>query len=176
MGVLAEYVKSEADHLRGESGRKEAARNDWLAALARLMERLRQWVAEADGGHGLLEATLGQQLTRHETLLGVYTVAVLSITLGGRLTGRTATVVPRARYVAALIEPSGGKARRADGFVEIKSDNTAEYYLFRVAGENPEQDEWYIQSAAKWDFDPKSSSVDELDRDRFEAAILRVLR
>jgi hypothetical protein len=176
MGVLAEFVRKEAEHLRGESHRREAVLKEWLLAVAQLTDQLRQWVTDADGGIGLLQAEGGQQYTRQEAMLGVYTITSLSITLGGRFSGRWAEVLPRSRYVAAVIKPPGEEPRRADGMVEIRDGSTAEYYLFRLGGSDPEHDRWFIRSVAEWNADPDYGHVDELTQDRFEAAILRILK
>lgn len=114
---------------------------------------------------------------RQETLLGIYNISGLQITIGGRFSGRSADVVPRARYVTAVIKPPGEEPRRADGMVEINSGGGLEYYyLFRLAGHNSEADRWFIRSVAQWNSDPDYNRVDPLDQDRFEAAILQVLQ
>jgi hypothetical protein len=174
MGVLTEYVRKEAEQLQGELGRREESRKEWLEAFARLTDRMKEWVTAADGGLGLLEATGGQTYTRQEAALGVYTLTSLLITLGGQHSGRAAEVVPRARYTSATIKPPGKEARKADGMAEIRDGSSAEYYLFRLKEEGG--DRWYIQSVTQWNADPEYGKVEELDRDRFEAAILRILK
>ena len=58
--------------------------------------------------------------------------------------------------------------------VEIRDGSSAEYYLFRLKEEGG--DRWYVQSVARWNADPEYGHVEELDRDRFESAILRILK
>jgi hypothetical protein len=176
MGKLAEYVRTEAEHLRGELSRREGERDRWRAAIDRLNRQIVDWVAAADGGNRLLEANPTVELTRQESIIGVYTVRGVTITLGGRFSGRSADVVPRARYVAARVQPPGEAPRRADGLVEIKSGSSPEYYLFRVAGDGPDSDRWFIRDANVWDSSPGDYAVEPLDQDRFEEALLRVLR
>lgn len=60
MGALAEYVRKEAELIRTELSRREDAKKEWETALGLLTDRLRQWVNEADGGLGLLEAVGGR--------------------------------------------------------------------------------------------------------------------
>ena len=174
MGVLAEFVRKEADLIRTELNRREEAKKEWLNAIARLTDQLRQWVADADGGLGLLEAVGGRSCILQEPALGVYSVTALSITVGGLHSGRAAEVVPRARYVTAVIKPAEQAARRADGMVEIRDRSMARYYLFRLRSE--EGDRWFIRSVAAWNADPSDNTVEPLDRDRFEAAMLQVLQ
>ncbi len=174
MGVLAEFVRKEAEQLRGEVNRRAGNLKEWERAVAELNDQLRKWVAEADGGHQLLEAQPLEQFPRHESLLGEYRVPGLSITLGGKLTGRAADIVPRARYVMATIKPPGESPRRADGMVEIKSGSNPEYYLFRLA--DPSGDRWFIRGVTQWNADPEYGTVEPLTSDRFEAALLSVLR
>src|SRR5262249_40849727 len=98
----------------------------------------------------------------------------LLITLGGKHSARMAEIVPRARYTSAIIKPPGKEPRRADDMVEIKDGSSAEYYLFRL--KDADSDHWYIQSVTQWNADPEYGKVEELDRDRFESAILRILK
>ena len=176
MGVLTEFVKSEAAHLRGELDRRAGERERWQEAILRLNEQLSQWVKDADSNHGLLAVSPTIEFTRQEALLGVYSINGISVTLGGRLNGRSADVIPRARYVAASIKPPGEESRRADGMVEIKGDAGAEYYLFRRAEPSLDQDRWFIQSADEWNSDTGYGRVDPLNRESFEAAILQILQ
>ncbi len=176
MGVLTEFVKSEAAHLRGELDRRAGERQRWQEAVFRLNEQLSKWVKDADSDHGLLAASPTIEFTRQEALLGVYSVKGISVTLGGRLNGRSADVIPRARYVAASIKPPGEESHRADGMVEIKGDAGAEYYLFRRAGLALEEDRWFIQSVDDWNSDTGYGRVHPLDRESFEAAILQILQ
>ncbi len=177
MGVLAEFVQNQAEFLRNQSKRREDALQDWLHAIKSLNQQLLSWVTKADGGIGLLEAHQTVELLRQEAVLGIYSVRGLQITIGGQFSGRSAEVIPRARYVTAIIKPPDEDSRRADGMVEIKSGGGLDYYyLFRLAGNNPDSDRWYIRSVADWNADQNYSRVDPLDQDRFEAAILKVLQ
>jgi hypothetical protein len=173
MGVLAEYVKDKADSLLDESSKVEAATREWQDAIGALYAQLRGWIEQADGGTGLLRAKPRAGDILHETRLGVYSLDQIVISLGGR----ASVVAPRARYVVATIKPPGQEPRAADGIVEIRSGaGAAEYYLFRAAGSTPAGDRWYIQSDARWHGDPLNNDVEELTSDRFEQAVLSILR
>lgn len=177
MGVLTEYLKSEADQIRAEATRRKELLEGWLTAIDRLYDRLEEWLAEADSGLGLLG--VNRNTTRQligEPRLGNYDVYIMWVSLGGPLGNRDATIVPKARYVVASIKPHGEEPRRADGMVEIRSGSTPEYYLFRLAGPTVDEDRWFIRNVDQWNADPEYGKVEPLDRERFEAAILRVLQ
>ncbi|WP_439630936.1 hypothetical protein [Gemmata sp.] len=175
MGVLAEYVRKEVDQLRAEGAKRKELLDEWLGSVAKLFDQLEAWVAAADGGLGILgsnRSTTTEFIS--EPRLGNYDVHVMWITLGGAFGNRTAMIVPKARFVSAVIAPPGRGPRRADGIVEIRDRSTAEYYLFRWKGEGG--DEWFIRNVNAWNMNPLDNTVDALDRDRFEAAVLQVLQ
>jgi hypothetical protein len=169
MGPLAEYLKTEAEHLRAEEGKREEAKAEWLGSLERLYKQLEQWTLEADGGLRLLR--VGRPIGEYEEpRLGIYDTPILTLRLGSR----GVKVTPRARYVIASIRPPGQEPRRADGMVEIKGESSAEYYLFRKKMEGG--DEWFIRNVDQWNSDSVSGTVEPLDRNQFEAALLRILQ
>lgn len=174
MGVLAEFVRKEAEHLRGEAHQRETALGEWLRAIESLYEQLARWVNDADAGHHLLSVTPSRGHIRQEALLGVYEVPQFAIGFGGQFSLPLAEIVPRARYVMASIKPSGEDPRRADGMVDIKTGGVTSHYLFRRA--DPGGDRWFIRSVEQWNADTDYGTVDPLDRDRFEAAILSAVR
>jgi hypothetical protein len=170
MGVLTEYVRKEAEQLKKEIHRREEASKEWTASINQLYGLLESWVRDADGGRGLLGARRMPRATLQEPRLGVYELDCLQIGIGSRF----AEIRPRGRYVVATIKPHGKGPRPVDGMVEIRDGGMADYYLFRL--NDPDGDHWYIQSVARWNADPEYGNVEELDRDRFEAAILRILK
>ena len=105
MGKLAEYVRTEAEHLRAEQrGRKEAVA-EWQSAMARLYAELETWIAEADEGHKLLVAGPGKLVYCREPRLGNYEIRSLNINLGIR----NVEVAPKYRHVIATIAPPGAE-------------------------------------------------------------------
>ncbi|MDY3557202.1 hypothetical protein R5W24_006389 [Gemmata sp. JC717] len=174
MGVLAEYLRAEAEQLREELHKREEAVREWLSAVGQLYDRLERWARDADGGVGLLCTVRMPRVTLQEPRLGVYELDCLRISLG--VAGnRRAEIRPRARYVVATIKPPGEETRRADGTVEIRgAGGVTEYYLFRLKG--PGEDRWYIQSHARWHSNMLNNDVEELSAERFEAAMLQVLQ
>lgn len=171
MGVLANYLKTEADHLRAERNQQAAAVREWLTAIDQLYDQLEQWLTEADAGLGMLSVSRTVELIISEGGLGAYNVKCLSVDLYHR---PGVVIVPRARNVIATIRPPGKEPRRADGMVEIKDGAVAEYYLYRLKEENG--DTWFIRDVARWNAGREPQTDEPLDRDRFEAAILRVLK
>jgi hypothetical protein len=175
MGVLTEYVRKEAEQLKKEIHKREEAVKEWTAAVGRLYDQIERWIKDADSGVGLLHVGRLSRPTFQEPRLGGYELDCLGIAIGdGGISSRRAEIRPRARHVIAAIRPPGKEPRRADGMVEIRSGTVADYYLFRLI-ENGE-DRWYIQSVAKWNSDSEYGIVEELDRERFEAAILNVIQ
>ena len=170
MGVLSEYVRKEAEQLRKEIYKREESVREWTSSIYKLYDQIEQWVKDADGGAGLLEVVRAPRATFQEPRLGVYELECLQIAVAS---SRRAEIRPRARHVIATIKPPGKEPQRADGMIELRDGNMADYYLFRLR--EVDGDHWYIQSVARWNADPSDSSVEELDRDGFEAAILRIV-
>jgi hypothetical protein len=172
MGSLAEFVKKEAAHLKGEIERQEASLKEWKAAIDDLYATLTRWIEEADGGLRLLRTDAFAYVTCREPGLGTYEVKRLTISVG-QLGSREAEIVPRARFVASQVKVNG-KLRRADGIMEIREQTTPMYYLFRVKDDG--RDAWFIRSVVEWNADEDYGNAFSLDRDRFEAAVLSILK
>jgi hypothetical protein len=169
MGVLTEYLKTEAEQLQAEARKQEEAKAEWVSSIRRLHETLRQWAQEADGGRGLLRVT-SDVVEISDPRLGVYSADVLCVSLRNR----AVRIGPLSRYALATIKPPGRELCPVDGMAVVKDGSAPEYYLFRIKGD--EGDHWYIQNVTRWNSDPEYGNVEELDRDRFEAAILRILK
>jgi hypothetical protein len=170
MGKLAEYVRTEAEHLKADMHRRKEAVAEWKGAIDRLYKQLVGWIAEADGGHNLLAAHPERLAFVREPRLGSYEIQCLRIELGSR----DVEVAPRARHVVATIAPPGAEPRRADGMVELTDRGVAMHYMFRLIENGV--DRWYIQSVGLWNIDAHRGSVEPLERDRFEAAVLDILQ
>lgn len=173
MGRLAEYVKKEAAHLKGEIEKRRTSLQEWRESLSRLYATLTGWIEEADGGMGLLQVEQGTRGDVREPALGIYDIPVLHIWIGPPGGSRRADVVPLARFVMSQVKRNGA-LRRADGMVEIREHGTPWYYLFRI--ETDGGDEWFIRSVGEWNADEDYGNAFPLDRDRFEAAALSILK
>lgn len=175
MGVLAEYLRTEAGHLRTERRIRKEAVEEWNRSLDRLYAKLREWIQVADGGLGLIGVRV-DPYRMEEPRLGPYLCNKLAVLWGDELSGGgipAADVVPRARFVAATLKPTGREPRAADGMVEIRVDRITTHYLFRWA--NPDGDEWFICTHAEWhsrDF----GNVHPLTAEAFEAAVLSAVQ
>lgn len=168
MGVLTEYLRTEADQLRKDDEQRRGVVAEWQAALAALFPQLRQWLGESDP-HGLLSLTPAEVVVR-EGRLGAYPAPSLTVTLGNR----TASVVPRGRYSVGAVTADGVE-RRTTGLVEILDrDETPAYYLYRVTTDAG--DRWYAQPAYGRYPDPDRGGVVALGRESFEAAVLSALQ
>lgn len=179
MGVLAEYLKTEGEHLRTERQKRKEAIEEWKGCLDRLYAQLIEWLAAADGGQGLIGAHAEYQYSVQEPRLGMYWTKKLTVLMGAFAEGvgvSVAEVVPRARYVTATLKPTGRDPRAADGMAELlegQDGRIANHYLFRW--KQPEGDEWFICSDAEWssrDF----GNVHPLTAESFEAAVLSTVR
>ncbi|HSQ57779.1 MAG TPA: hypothetical protein VLM40_18800 [Gemmata sp.] len=154
--------------------------DEWLAAISKLYDALEGWIREADSGLGILGISRDKTVQLvSEPRLGHYNVHLMWVTFGGAIGAREALVVPKARYVASVIQPPGRAPRQADGLVEIRSSpmnlsSMPEYYLFRWKAETG--DEWFIRSVSDWNANPDDNRVDPLSREQFEIAMLRVLQ
>lgn len=175
MGVLKDYLKAEADHLRSERQRRKEVVEEWKQSLDRLFFQLSDWITAADDGQGLIGSHAGHEYMVEEPRLGAYWTKKLTVLMGAFDSGiavRVAEVVPRARFVVATLRPAGREPKPADGMVEIregKDGKIADYYLFRWR--NSDGDEWFICSDAEWnsrDF----GNVHPLTAETFEAAVL----
>lgn len=173
MGVLAEYLKTEAGHLRSERQFRREAVDEWNQSLDQLYSTLIGWIQAADDGLGLIGGRIEQHRTE-EPKLGPYLCRKLSVLWGDELSGGgipVADVVPRARFVVATLKPTGRGPRAADGMVEVRANRITTHYLFRWM--NP--DEWFICTHAEWrsrDF----GNVHPLTAEAFESAVLGAVR
>jgi hypothetical protein len=178
MGVLAEYLKTEAENLKAQRQKQKDAVEEWQQCLSRLIAMLGGWISAADAGLGLL-STRVEPHSAEEPRLGHYLACKLSILFGDVPSGSAwtvAEVVPRARHVVSVIHPTGRKPRWADGMVVIREGRLATHYLLRWREEGG--DEWFICSDAEWDETRPSEEgrVKPLTADLFELAVLRAVK
>ncbi len=178
MGVLAEYLKTEGEHLRAERQTRKETVEEWRHAISRLYQKLSGWIYAADNGLGLLATRVDQHPT-DEPRLGPYQSSKLAILFGDVLSGSALTVaevVPRARHVVSVVHPSGGSSRPADGLVVIREGRIATHYLFLV--KTPSGEEWVICSDAEWHETraTEEGRVKPLTSEAFEAAVLSAVK
>lgn len=114
-----EKKAAEEHHLQRTQQREE-----WVAAVKRLLEQIRIWVAEADP-QGIL-SVIPFEIERAEPDLGVYRVPALRIGLGDA----AVEIRPLARKTHGFIEARGEASVPAEGRVDIVTGGR-QYILYR---------------------------------------------
>jgi hypothetical protein len=154
--TLREFLQQNAP--RDEILRRRL-REDWIASVDRLLDKLRGWITEANAADLLDLENL--ELEKREQSLGAYRIKGLAIHFGER----TVKVVPIGRTVVAHLgryaEPGHEKA---EGRVDITNESY-KYYLYRKL-DNATEEQWLVQD--------ERGGIRPLDREQFEA-ILRDL-
>lgn len=177
MGVLAEYLRTEAERLRSERKARNEAIVEWEGSVRRLLATLTGWIEKADGGLGLVGADIEEGHLVKEPRLGEYACPRMEILTGDvqrkEFFVKVAEVAPKARFVLAEIHPPGREPRTADGVVEIREWGRPSHYLFRW--KNPDGDEWFIRNDAVWD-NSRYENVAPLTAEAFESAVLSAVK
>jgi hypothetical protein len=109
-------------------------REEWIAAVGRLMDQLRAWLAEADPASVL--DVIPITMEKAEPGLGIYSIPGLKISLGNA----AVQVVPIGRNAVGHVGPQGDSGMPAEGRVDI-TDGVRKYILYRTL-EN-RQDKWH---------------------------------
>ncbi len=169
MGVLSMFLKEQGERLQAGQAEREAKLLEWKEAVRKLMAQLAAWVREADP-QGLIEIDESQSQRLIEQGLGLYYAPRLEL----RLEAHRVWVIPKARNVLAFLpDPAGGKERRADGLVIITDYPPAGdqlpapvYNLFWLR--EPGGGRWFVQHP--------TAGGEPLDRERFEAILVNILR
>ncbi len=154
--TLREFLLKNAP--RDEVQRRRV-REEWVAAVDRLLGQLRAWLAE--GGAADLLDLEPLEFEKREQGLGPYRVKGLSIYFGER----TVKVVPIGRVVLADLGPYAEPGHeKAEGRVDI-TNGAYRYFLFRKLTAAGEQ--WLAQD--------ERGEFQQLDRERFEAILQELL-
>jgi hypothetical protein len=160
MNVLAEYLKSEAGHIRDESARLKVAKLDWQRAAQDLVTQLIGWLKESDA-----EGVLRVQQTDHtfdDYDVGRHVVKGLTINLGRA----TVRVVPSPLEVLGVIQmPGETNRRRIDGRF-VFDNGTDRIPLYRVKDGERDVWLWWTHGGVGKPF----------DRESFEATVVSLLR
>ena len=134
-------------------------REDWVAAVDRLLAQLRAWLADA-GSAELLDLE-PLDFEKREQGLGAYHIQGLAINFGER----TVKVLPVGRTVLAHLGPYAEAGHEnAEGRVDI-TNGGYKYFLYRKLTHAGEQ--WLVQD--------ERSEMRPLDRERFEAILQELL-
>jgi hypothetical protein len=154
--TFQEFLKDKARGMNAEEVRKR--REEWLAAVDRLMAQLCAWLKEADP-EGLL-TVVPFAVEKREEGLGFYQAPGLSIRMGAD----EVQVVPVARNVIGYVGPREEGGVRGEGRVDI-TDGSGKYYLYRTLKDG---ERWYVLNEQRY------GQPALLDKARFEA-VLQVL-
>jgi hypothetical protein len=161
MKTLKEFLHEHAEMERGRADERTAIQEEWIGALMRLLQQIKEWLRDADEEHQLEIEERWHKL--REINVGVYAAPGLVIRLGAR----EVEVIPVARMVVGP-ELSNGLIRvdRAFGRVDL-TDGDKSYLLFRTLKEPA--DEWVI-------VEDEGYTVDRFDRRTLEEAMQSLLR
>jgi hypothetical protein len=158
---LKEFLASEAEKLRSEQTEALTQRREWIAAVDRLLARIKDWLADADTQQVLMIEEAPLRLS--EQGLGTYEIPSLTIGLGTR----EVRIKPIARFVATPMRSTGViLVPRVHGRVDM-TDGLDKYLIFRV--ETDPQDRWSI-------IKQESSRLEPFDEDAFAAALKGLLQ
>jgi hypothetical protein len=139
--------------------RRRQCREEWIAAIDRLLAQLRAWLTDA-GTAELLDLE-PLELEKREQGLGAYHIRGLAIHFGER----TVKVLPVGRTVLAHLGPFAETGHEnAEGRVDI-TNGAYKYYLFRKLTATSEQ--WLVQD--------EHTGIRPLDRGQFEAILQDLL-
>jgi hypothetical protein len=158
--TLREFLSERAEIERSRADVKKDLQNEWIWAVRRLNEQIKDWLLDADQER-LLKIDERQYEIR-EIDVGVYTVPGLVI----RMDAREVRTVPIARMIVGP-ELSNGMIRvtRSFGRVDL-TDGGEKFMLFRSQKEP--SDEWVI-------VEEKSYTLKKFDREAFEEATQSLL-
>lgn len=155
--TLREFLLQNAPR---EEMQRRQCREEWIAAVDRLLAQLRSWLAEA-GTAELLDLE-HLEFEKREQGLGAYPIKGLAIRFGER----TVKVVPVSRnvlaHLGAYAEPGHEKA---EGRVDI-TNGTYKYFLYRKLNDAGEE-QWLVQD--------ERADIRPLDREQFEAILQALL-
>lgn len=132
--------------------RRKERREEWIASVERLFDRIRTWLAESDPDRFL--DIVPFKIHTSEPALGNYEISALKIGVGDA----AVEVRPMGRDALGLIRRgSGGEELRAEGRVDIDAGGR-KYILYRSLQDGRET--WY---ALDEDFRPRPFDRAELE-------------
>ncbi len=159
--AFTEFLREQAAKQAAEAERGKVIVDEWRAAIERLFDRIRGWLAQSDPDH--IIQIEERQHEMDEEGLGRYRVPRLDLRAFGKWIG----IIPKARNtVGAARPPLRSVPERAAGRVDI-TDEVYRYILYRFRKEGAEDD---------WVIDDLRSAQKPLDQPGFEEILTRFLR
>ena len=160
MASLKEFLREKAETLRTQESETAKKRDEWVAAVNRLCNQIKEWLTQADPGKVLSVEDRPYEI--REEGIGTYKVCGISISVGPR----HVDVQPVARNVAGPLSGTGViHVYRAYGRVDL-SNGLEKFMLFRV--EKEPDDRWSIIGQDR-------PLMELLDQSTFEAALQSLL-
>jgi hypothetical protein len=155
-----DFLAEQAERIPDQETKAAKRRDEWIASLTRLNDRIKDWLQQDDPNHVLSVEDLTYKL--REEGIGEYEVNGLSIGLGPRYV----RLQPVARTVAGPLSSTGVvHIPRAYGRVDM-TDGLRKFMLFRV--ETEPQDSWRI-------IEQDGYKVLPFDQQSFESALQSLL-
>jgi hypothetical protein len=154
--TFQDFLKQKAADEKEHKRRKRRA--EWRAAVERLLDQIRAWLAESDPER-ILDVT-PDQAERWEPGLGYCSLPTLTIEVGSD----TIRVEPMGRHALGIVELPSGAVLKAEGRVDITA-GARKYILYRTIADDKET--WYA-------LDEKFAPT-RLDRGRLEAIVQDLL-
>ncbi|HKI17572.1 MAG TPA: hypothetical protein VKA15_06815, partial [Isosphaeraceae bacterium] len=160
MGSLKDFIAEQAEKLRPEEPQAVRKRDEWVGAVDRLNQQVREWLTQADPDHKVLEVRERPYQLREEGI-GTYEARGLSISVGRR----EVRVEPIARNIAGPLSATGViHVNRAYGRVDL-SDGLKKFMIFRVEKDPEvrwniiEQDGFHMQTLDQATFEEAFKSL-----------------
>lgn len=171
MSVLTRFLNEAAERLRSAQTDRIVKQQDWIRGVTDLVNRLADWVRDADTNH-VVDVKVWDAFSDYkEESTGEYKLPSLEI----KLDTRSVWVGGKARDVVDQIKPEGYvSARRVDGMAvisdfppDIGGVTRAAYYLYRFV--EVDGDYWFVRH-------PLEAEAKLLTRERFEAILVSLLK
>jgi hypothetical protein len=160
---FTQFLREQAEKHDAEVKGGKATVEEWQAAVQRLFDQIRAWLAHSDPD-GIIQIKQGQQDVA-EAGLGRYVIPRLDLRAFGKWIG----IIPKARLTIASAHPPQRSApERAAGRVDI-TDEVRRYVLYRFRHDG-EGDVWLID-----DLRPGTPPA-PFDQEAFEMALASYLR
>jgi hypothetical protein len=157
---LKEFLAGEAEKLANEQSKAITKRDEWIAAVDRLLAQIKDWLQQADEGRILMIQETSHQI--RERVIGTYDAHGLSIGLGVR----EIRVEPVARYVAGPMSSTGAiHVVHAYGRVDMKTA-LEKFMIFRMSTSS--DDHWIIIEQDGYRTEP-------FNKESFESAFRKLL-
>ena len=161
MASLKEFLESEAEKLRSEQAAALTERQEWIAAVERLLAQTKEWLGEADTKRILMVEETPIRIA--ERGLGTYEIPALTIGLGTR----EVRIKPVARHVLAPLRVTGRfQVPRAYGRVDM-TNGLDRFMIFRT--ELEPGDHWIIT-------EEDEPLLERFERESFDSAFQSLLK